>query len=47
MLSQAIMNDAEKAADMGFKLGIGGPLTFKNSGLDKIVKEIGLETYYT
>ena len=26
---------------MGFKLGIGGIVTFKNSGLDKIVKETG------
>ena len=35
------INDAEKALNMGFKLGIGGIVTFKNSGLDKIVKEIG------
>ncbi len=35
--------DAEKAIRMGFKLGIGGPLTFKNSGLGKIVEEIGIE----
>ena len=27
----------------GFKLGIGGVVTFKNSGLDKIVKEIPLK----
>lgn len=27
----------------GFKLGIGGVVTFKNSGLDKVVSEIGLE----
>ena len=26
---------------MGFKLGIGGIVTFKNSGLDKVVKETG------
>lgn len=26
-----------------FKLGIGGVVTFKNSGLDKVVEEIGLE----
>lgn len=32
--------DAEKAINMGFKLGIGGILTYKNSGLDKVVKEI-------
>jgi TatD DNase family protein len=35
------IHDAEKAIKMGFKLGIGGIVTFKNSGLDKVVKEIG------
>ena len=35
--------DAERAVSMGFKLGIGGPLTFKNSGLGKIAEEIGFE----
>ncbi len=35
------IQDAEKALSMGFKLGIGGIVTFKNSGLDKIVKETG------
>jgi TatD DNase family protein len=34
---------AEKAVNMGFKLGIGGIVTFKNSGLDKVVKETGPE----
>jgi TatD DNase family protein len=34
---------AEKAISMGFKLGIGGIVTFKNSGLDKVVKETGPE----
>ena len=29
--------------DMDFKIGIGGVLTFKNSGLDKIIDHIGLE----
>jgi TatD DNase family protein len=33
--------DAERATGMGFKLGIGGVVTFKNSGLDNIVKAIG------
>ena len=33
--------DAEKALNMGFKIGIGGVITFKNSGLDKIAKESG------
>jgi TatD DNase family protein len=37
------MKDAEIAVSMGFKLGIGGIVTFKNSGLDKIVREIGPE----
>lgn len=30
-------------AELGFKLGIGGVVTFKNSGLDKVVKEIDLK----
>ena len=33
---------AQKAINMGFKIGIGGIVTFKNSGLDKVVKEIDL-----
>jgi TatD DNase family protein len=37
------IQDAEKAIELGFKLGIGGIVTFKNSGLDKVVKEIGPE----
>jgi TatD DNase family protein len=37
------IQDAEKAVRMGFMLGIGGPLTFKNSNLGKIVKEIGID----
>jgi TatD DNase family protein len=37
------IKDAERAIEMGFKLGIGGIVTFKNSGLDKIVREIGPE----
>ena len=35
--------DAEKAVGMGFKLGIGGIVTFRNSGLDKIVCHTGIE----
>jgi TatD DNase family protein len=38
------INDAKRAIGMGFKLGIGGIVTFKNSGLDKIVKETGPES---
>jgi TatD DNase family protein len=34
------ISDALKATDMGFKLGIGGIVTFKNSGLDQTIKEI-------
>jgi TatD DNase family protein len=37
------IKDAEKVINMGFKLGIGGIVTFKNSGLDKVVKETGPE----
>ena len=37
------LQDATRAIAMGFKLGIGGIVTFKNSGLDKIIKETGLE----
>lgn len=37
------ISDAERAINMGFKLGIGGIVTFKNSGLDKVIKEIGPE----
>ncbi len=37
------IEDAERAVGMGFMLGIGGPITFKNSKLDKIVLEIGIE----
>ncbi|MFZ0282069.1 MAG: TatD family hydrolase, partial [Bacteroidales bacterium] len=35
------LQDAEKAISMGFKLGIGGILTYKNSGLDTVIKETG------
>ena len=34
---------AGKAVKMGFKLGIGGPLTYKNSMLGSICKEAGLQ----
>jgi len=37
------IRDAEKAVGMGFKLGIGGPVTFKKSGLEDIIKSIGPE----
>ena len=34
---------ARRAIDLGFYLGIGGVVTFKNSGLDKTVSEIDLK----
>jgi TatD DNase family protein len=34
---------AEQVIELGFLLGIGGVLTFKNSGLDAVTKQIGLE----
>lgn len=37
------LEDAQRAVAMGFKLGIGGIVTFKNSGLDKIILETGIE----
>jgi len=34
---------AGKIIDYGFKIGIGGIVTFKNAGLDRVVKDIALE----
>lgn len=34
---------AKQVIDLGFYLGIGGVLTFKNSGLDAVMKEIDLQ----
>jgi TatD DNase family protein len=34
---------AGKIIAQGFMLGIGGVVTFKNSGLDKVIEKIGLE----
>lgn len=34
---------AQKAIDLGFYLGIGGVVTYKNSGLDKVIAELSLE----
>ena len=34
---------AERIINYGFKLGIGGVVTFKNGGLDKILPDIALE----
>ncbi len=37
------LEQAKQAIDYGFYLGIGGVVTFKNAGLDKVVKEINLQ----
>ncbi len=37
------IEQAENAISRGFKLGLGGVLTFKNAGLDKVVENIDLE----
>lgn len=34
---------AEQAIDLGFYLGVGGVLTFKNAGVDKIIAQIDLK----
>lgn len=35
------IDEVKKATDLGFMFGIGGIVTFRNSGLDKVVKETG------
>lgn len=37
------IENAKEITDMGFLLGIGGVVTFKNSGLDQVVKNIDLK----
>jgi TatD DNase family protein len=37
------LNQAEKAIELGFLLGIGGIITYKNSGLQQVVEKVGLE----
>jgi TatD DNase family protein len=37
------VKQALKAIDLGFRLGIGGIVTYKNSGLQQVVSEIPLE----
>ncbi len=36
-------NQAKKVIELGFYLGIGGVITFKNSGLDKVMDDIILD----
>jgi TatD DNase family protein len=37
------LEQAQKVIDLGFYLGIGGVVTYKNSGLDKVVAQIDLK----
>jgi len=37
------LTQAQRIIALGFKLGIGGVVTFKNGGLDKVLPHIGLE----
>ncbi|MCF0053622.1 TatD family hydrolase [Dyadobacter sp. LJ53] len=37
------LDEANKAIELGFKLGIGGVATFKNGGLDKVLPFVDLE----
>jgi TatD DNase family protein len=37
------LEQAQRAINLGFKLGIGGVVTFKKSGLDLVVKDIDLQ----
>lgn len=36
-------DEANQIIEMGFYLGIGGVVTYKNAGLDKVIKEIDLK----
>ena len=37
------LEQAKNIISIGFMLGIGGVVTFKNAGLDKVIAEIGIE----
>ena len=37
------VEQAERIIDLGFYLGIGGVVTYKNGGLDPVIQKIGLE----
>ena len=37
------LDEANKAIELGFKLGVGGVATFKNGGLDKVLPQVSLE----
>jgi len=38
------LEEAEKMIDLGFYLGLGGILTFKNAGIDQVAKDIPLDS---
>ena len=37
------LNQAKRAVNLGFLLGIGGVVTFKNGGIDKFINQIDIE----
>ncbi|PVH24079.1 TatD family hydrolase [Sphingobacterium corticibacter] len=37
------LEQAQRAIDLGFKLGIGGVVTFKKAGLDAVVSQVSLQ----
>jgi len=37
------LDQAEKIIELGFMLGIGGVVSFKNAGLDKVIEGVGLK----
>ena len=37
------LQQAKQITDLGFYLGIGGVLTFKNAGLDSVMKDISMQ----
>lgn len=38
------LEEAKEVESIGFKIGIGGVVTFKNGGIDKIIPDVPLET---
>jgi TatD DNase family protein len=37
------VDEGKRAIDLGLQLGIGGVLTFRNSGMDRVVKELPID----
>ncbi len=37
------LEESEKIVELGFKMGLGGILTFKNAGMAEVVKDIPME----